>query len=61
MNLFQGPLPLEVVNALTEAGHNNLAHWQLYLSGHSRYNPHIDSMVLTQKGREYHVKLLLKS
>ena len=56
---FQGPIPLQVDKALDGDGHNTHAHRQLYLSGHSVYNPYIDSMTLTQAGRDYHVQLLL--
>ena len=58
---FQGPIPTHVGKALDGDGHNTHAHRQLYLSGHSVYNPYINSMTLTQAGRDYHINLLLKN
>ena len=58
--MHHGPIPSQVEEALEEAGQNTLAHRQLYLSGHSEYDPSIKCMVLTKAGRDYHIQLLLK-
>lgn len=57
--IWQGPIPDFVEKALEEARHNTEAHRQLYLRGHSCYSPHLECMVLTEAGRDYHVELLL--
>ncbi len=56
---YQGPIPYWVENALVNAGHNEPAHYAMYLAGHSQYNKHIDYVSLTQKGRDYHVSLMM--
>lgn len=62
---IHGPIPSNVETAIMtqvkESGqstkYETLRH--LYMVGHMEYSPHMDWLILTWKGKEYHVDLLM--
>lgn len=55
---FHGPIPARIDKLCEEKGHPE-ANRELYLAGHLMYHPYWDCMVPTQRGRNYHVALLI--